>query len=281
MYGKIFDSMYEGTLYGHWQAIVTLQQMLVLCNRDGHVDMTPQAMSARTSIPLDILIKGIEDLSAPDPYSRTPGDDGMRIALLDPNRPWGWRIINHAKYQAIRNAEEKRKADRDRIAEKRRKDNDVVDSRGVSQPVADVAPASASASASALTSKALRSQTSATFVEFWQIYPNRRAKKDALKAWQQVNPKDIATIMQAVENHKTSDQWQRGFIPYAATWIRGKRWEDETVIGVTSVDLGQCMWNQDGARNTVQPRCERNGVEENRGLVYCEQHKHLHHEQTR
>ena len=28
VYAKIFDSMYEGTLYGHWEAIVTLQQML-------------------------------------------------------------------------------------------------------------------------------------------------------------------------------------------------------------------------------------------------------------
>ena len=44
MYGKVFDSMYEGTLYGHWQSIVTLQQMLVLCNSEGVVDMTPQAI---------------------------------------------------------------------------------------------------------------------------------------------------------------------------------------------------------------------------------------------
>ena len=26
VYGKVFDSIYDGTLYGHWEAIVTMQQ---------------------------------------------------------------------------------------------------------------------------------------------------------------------------------------------------------------------------------------------------------------
>ena len=106
MYGKIFDSMYEGTLYGHWQAIVTLQQMVVLCNSEGVVDMTPQAISARTSIPLNIIEKGIQDLSEPDRYSRTPGEEGRRIVTLDAHRPWGWVIVNYAKYQKIKSREQ-------------------------------------------------------------------------------------------------------------------------------------------------------------------------------
>ena len=154
MYGKVFDSMYEGTLYGHWEAIVTLQQMLVLCNMDGVVDMTPQAISARTSIPLEIITKGIVVLSEPDPYSRTPGEEGKRIALLDQLRPWGWRIVNHAKYQQIRNRIAKLEADRRRVQEKRDAEKalkiiDVAYRSKSSQPVRDVADASASASASA------------------------------------------------------------------------------------------------------------------------------------
>ena len=111
--------MYEGTLYGHWQAIVTLQQMLVLCDSSGVIDMTPQAISARTSIPLEIIIKGIEVLSSPDPYSRTPGEDGRRISTIDATRPWGWFIVNHRKYQLLKSREEKLEADRLRIAAKR------------------------------------------------------------------------------------------------------------------------------------------------------------------
>lgn len=94
MYGKIFESMYKGTLYGNWEAIVTFQQLIVLADKDGVIDMTPPAIAAMTSIPLDIIKKGIEFLMAPDEYSRTTGEDGKRIVLLDDHRPWGWRIVN-------------------------------------------------------------------------------------------------------------------------------------------------------------------------------------------
>jgi hypothetical protein len=83
VYGKVFDSIYDGTLYGNWEAIATFQQLIVLANADGIVDMTPQAIAARTSFPLDLIQRGIKFLEAPDPYSRTPGDEGRRIALID------------------------------------------------------------------------------------------------------------------------------------------------------------------------------------------------------
>ena len=81
MYGKIFDTIYKGTLYGQWEAIVTMQQLIVLADADGVVDMTPMAISAVTSIPRDIIDKGLEILSSPDKYTRTPGSDGRRIDL--------------------------------------------------------------------------------------------------------------------------------------------------------------------------------------------------------
>ena len=136
MYGKIFDSIYDGTLYGHWEAIVTMQQLIVLATPDGIVDMTPQAIAARTSIPLEIIAKGLKVLSEPDPYTRTPGEEGRRIVLMDEHRPWGWKLVNHGKYMRLRDAEQKRKADRDRIAEKRKKNKDVAIE---SQNVANVA----------------------------------------------------------------------------------------------------------------------------------------------
>lgn len=127
MYGKIFDSMYEGTLYGHWEAIVTLQQMLVLCSSDGAIDMTPQAIAARTSIPLEIITKGIGILSEPDPYSRTPGEEGRRIALIDAHRPWGWYIVNHAKYRNLQDLDTVREQTRERVRRHREMKRKVTD----------------------------------------------------------------------------------------------------------------------------------------------------------
>lgn len=119
MYGKVFDSMYKGTLHGHWQAIVTFQQMIVLADADGTVDMTPQAISAITSIPLEIIEAGLKILAGPDPYSRTPGSEGRRIEPIDAHRPWGWVIVNHAKYKNLKDASTARAQVRDRVRKHR------------------------------------------------------------------------------------------------------------------------------------------------------------------
>lgn len=110
MYGKIFESMYDGTLAskGPWQALVTFQQLIVLADQDGVVDMTAHAISRRTSIPLEVIEVGITELMKPDPDSRTPDEDGRRIMLVEEHRNWGWQIVNHAKYRDMRKAEDRR-----------------------------------------------------------------------------------------------------------------------------------------------------------------------------
>lgn len=145
MYGKVFASMYDGTLYGHWQAIVAFQQMIVLCDADGVVDMTPQAMAARTSIPLEIIQAGIEILEQPDPYTRTPGDDGRRILRLDAHRPWGWKIVNYLHYRYLVDAETVRAQNRERQRRHRDKPSrSVTDGNGVSREVTHVTESNAS-----------------------------------------------------------------------------------------------------------------------------------------
>ena len=127
MYGKVFDSMYTGTLYGQWQAIVTFQQMIVLCDADGIIDMTPPGISGLTSIPLEIIEKGIAVLSEPDPYTRTPGSEGRRIELIDAHRPWGWRIVNHEKYKTLQDSDTVRAQTRERVRRHREQKRLVTD----------------------------------------------------------------------------------------------------------------------------------------------------------
>lgn len=154
-YVKIFESIYDGTLADNWQAMVTFQQLLILCDQNGIVDMTPGAIHRRTGIPLDIITAGLSVLTAPDPQSRSPLEEGRRIVLLDPARSWGWRLVNHAHYRALMSAADKREADRVRIAEKRKRDEprQPATSRDVSQPspsVANVAHTEASTDTEAL-----------------------------------------------------------------------------------------------------------------------------------
>ena len=121
MYGKIFHSIYDGTLAEDWRALITFQQLIVLCDADGIVDMTPASISRRTGIPLEHIEAGIEILVAPDPASRSDKNQGKRILPLNPNRNWGWEIVNHKHYRDLRTAEDRREYMRNYMKEKRSK----------------------------------------------------------------------------------------------------------------------------------------------------------------
>jgi uncharacterized protein YdaU (DUF1376 family) len=75
------------------------------------------------------------------------------------------------------------------------------------------------------------------FDAFWTAYPKRKAKPRALKAWKTLKPSaEIqALILQAVTRQRTSPSWTKDggeFIPYPATWLRGRQWEDEADVGL-------------------------------------------------
>lgn len=110
MYGKLFEHMYDGTLAtkGPWQALVTFQQFIILADKRGDVDMTPEAISRRTTIPLEIIRQGIEALEQPDTASRSPALEGRRIVRLSEHREWGWNVVNYGHYRKIRSQDERR-----------------------------------------------------------------------------------------------------------------------------------------------------------------------------
>jgi len=130
MYGKIFDQIYDGTLAEDWRAIITFQQFIVLCDADGIVDMTPQAITRRTGIPIEHIKAGIEILEKTDKYSRTPDEDGRRIELIDEHRPWGWHIVNHEKYKRMQDSDTVRAQTRERVRKHREKKRNVTDGNG-------------------------------------------------------------------------------------------------------------------------------------------------------
>lgn len=152
MYAKIFDQIYDGSLADNWQALVSFQQLLILKDSDGVVDLSVAALSRRTGIPREIFEVGIPILESPDPESRSSAEDGRRIVRIDPDRSWGWKVVNHAFYRNLASRDDKKDADRRRMAAKREekdKQNQqcrdesqgVADGRGESPEVAEVAHA--------------------------------------------------------------------------------------------------------------------------------------------
>lgn len=144
MYGKIFESIYDGTLAADWQAMVTFQQFIVLADSEGIVNLTPSALSHRTGIPLKILEHGIAKLQESDPHSRSTEFGGKRIVLLDDHRQWGWQIVNYTYYRDLASMEDRRAKDKKRKRIEREKHSQAVDKSDVSGSVPDCPKASAS-----------------------------------------------------------------------------------------------------------------------------------------
>jgi hypothetical protein len=99
VYGKIFDSLWKGSMRGKRDLQLVFIHMICNCDQDGNCDYLPQVIADDTGMSLPDVLNAIADLQSPDPISRTPDEQGRRIVPLSQDRPWGWRIVNHMIYR--------------------------------------------------------------------------------------------------------------------------------------------------------------------------------------
>ncbi len=112
MYGKLFASLYQGTLRGKSHAILVFTNLIAHQGLDFTVDKHWRAIADETGLTVDEVKAAIKELEAPDPESRSEDEEGRRIVPLDGHRAWGWRIVNGPKYRAYRNEEDRREQNR-------------------------------------------------------------------------------------------------------------------------------------------------------------------------
>ena len=70
------------------------------------------------------------------------------------------------------------------------------------------------------------------FDRFWGAYPRKVSKADARKAFAKLNPDGelVEAMLRALDWQKRLPEWTKDggqFIPYPATWLNARRWEDE------------------------------------------------------
>lgn len=71
-----------------------------------------------------------------------------------------------------------------------------------------------------------------SFSAFWDAYPRKVGKVQASKSWAKLNPDSAlqGQIFKSLEWQTQQPDWKKDggkFIPHAATWLNGRRWEDE------------------------------------------------------
>jgi hypothetical protein len=117
MYGKIFASLYQGTLRGRAHEILVFTNMIACADQTGVVDKHPRAIAEEIGLDIETTRRAIESLEAPDPESRSAEHGGARICKAFDNRAWGWQIVNYVKYRSIRSEEDRR--EQNRLAQER------------------------------------------------------------------------------------------------------------------------------------------------------------------
>lgn len=129
MYAKIFRQIYESSITENPELRFTFMDLIVLADRNGVVDMTPESIARTTNRPLKVIKRTLLQLEGPDPRSRTPEENGARIKRLDDHRDWGWVIINFDRFRAIATDDQYREKTKERVRRYRqniRKSEDVT-----------------------------------------------------------------------------------------------------------------------------------------------------------
>lgn len=95
----------------------------------------------------------------------------------------------------------------------------------------------------------LTSSQQKLFDQFWSVYPNKKSKGQAEKAFVKINPDEqlLATMIATIERAKTQDkQWLKDngvFIPHPATWLNARGWEDEILSSGSGKPLESAFEN--------------------------------------
>lgn len=98
-YTPLFGSLTTGTLCGKWPDIGLWAIVLALADWQGVVDATPHYISNVTGLPVIEVKACMQRFCEPDPDSRSKVESGARLMLVDPQREWGWRVVNIQLYR--------------------------------------------------------------------------------------------------------------------------------------------------------------------------------------
>ncbi len=126
---KLFSSITESTIWCEpSETRIVWITMLAMADKNGRVWASVPGLANRAQVSLSDAQKALKKFLSPDEHSRTKDHEGRRIEPID----GGWRLLNHAKYRAVRDDEERKAYKRDWIKEKRKADKSVdnVDKSG-------------------------------------------------------------------------------------------------------------------------------------------------------
>ena len=118
MYGKHFESMYEGSMYGAGIAVFAVWGYAISHVRASMVELNPRLLSNTLGGTVEEVELAIEYLCKPDPESRHKEHGGRRLIR---EGQFQYFLPSWESYRKIRSADERREYNRVKQAEYRSK----------------------------------------------------------------------------------------------------------------------------------------------------------------
>jgi hypothetical protein len=222
--------------------------MLAKTDATGYVRVAAPAMARLCHLTREDFDRIIDAYCAPDPESRTADHEGRRLEKVE----GGWLILNYLKY---REGLKQPDHSTNRVKKHRDKQKECNGST-VSETDETFCNAYAEAEAKAdAKAKAVKKKTplppkgdasvkmhstgvpmdilwKESFEKFWDIYPKKRGKDPANKAWDKLKGDEelYYDICEAVIAWRETEDWLKNdgqFVPNASTFLNQKRWQDE------------------------------------------------------
>ncbi len=217
---KLFASIIHSTVWREEMHVkVVWITMLAMADSIGRVEASLPGLAdaARVSIPQ--TEEALARLAAPDQYSRTKDYEGRRIEEID----GGWLILNYLKYRETRDAESRREQNRE--AQRRWRERHSV-SRRISEISQDKPKQTQKAEAD---EERDVENTLDHFAEWYEAYPKHVARQAATRAWSKLTDEERQECVKLTplwtEAHRIAGTEVK-FIPYPATFLNGRRWQD-------------------------------------------------------
>lgn len=228
---KLFSSITESTIWCEPDRTrLVWICMLAMADQHGRVWASVPGLANRARVPLEDAQIALDAFLSPDPYSRTPDNEGRRIEAID----GGWRLLNHEKYRAIRDEESIKESKRRYINARRAEERKSVEqSRTQSNPVElGRANTEAETEAETVNTSAKAASDLPGFARFWAAWPSgerKQARGKCLESWKKAKAeKDADLVIAHVESLKASVTWTKNngeFVPAPLVYLNNRRWE--------------------------------------------------------
>ena len=145
MYGKIFESLYEGSMVGAGPTVFAVWGYCIAkADREGIVILNPALLAPIIGTSRVDIERAIEYLERPDPNSKNPEHEGRRLLKMS---GFAYFVVSHAIYRGMNNGEDRREYMREYM--RKRRGEEAVNSLQSLQKLTKVNPVSVSVSVSA------------------------------------------------------------------------------------------------------------------------------------